>query len=140
MKKMIFGVMAILGLIAIVYVVSAVKLVKYEEKEGFLDFFGEYCLLSLHKEHLEPVSCDGKSSDLCEMIYFQKFGTTFGLEKEFCELHKDLLGTLIRIRGVRVSGEAIHQDCSNRSCFNDVELVSLVENSEVVNKVSDDSK
>ncbi len=45
-----------------------------------------------------------------------------GLDSGFCWWHSEQLNRRIRVVGVRVEGDAIGQDCTNRSCFDAVML------------------
>lgn len=60
-------------------------------------------------------SFGGKS--LTDEVYAKMIRMSDGLEESFCEKHPELLNHEVSIRGVRVFGDEIGQDCSNRSCF-----------------------
>lgn len=61
---------------------------------------------------------------LTEDARARMFRVSDGLEASFCKDHPELLHREIAVVGVRVTGEAIGQDCTNRSCFRWVRLAA----------------
>lgn len=55
------------------------------------------------------------SSDLDQLE--DRYWASDGLEPSFCEDHERQLNHRIQLTGIRTSGDAIDQDCTNRACF-----------------------
>ena len=51
-----------------------------------------------------------------------RFWSSDGLDRGFCDEREDQIDRRIQVTGIRTSGEAIGQDCTNRSCFDAVLL------------------
>jgi hypothetical protein len=107
--------------LALVYVVNFER--KTEFRSGTLQIFRGHCILLTDDVSLESLArqsdftCSGRSDAKCAVLH-----RTDGLESSFCERHKDLIGSTVRIEGVRVGSKDIDQDCANRSCFSSVSL------------------
>lgn len=69
-----------------------------------------------------PVTETFGSKAPSEEVFAKMIRTSDGLEASFCKDHPELLDKEITVVGVRVSGDAIGQDCTNRSCFQWVRL------------------
>ena len=97
---------------------------KVESRSGYLEYTAGYCLLSRDlRDKFELVPC--KDSDkLCKLgLETKLLGSTDGLNKNFCEINIHLVGKKISVEGIRVAGETILQNCSNRSCFDEVKIL-----------------
>lgn len=55
------------------------------------------------------------SSDLDSLE--DRYWASDGLEPVFCEERESQLNHRIQITGIRTTGDAINQDCTNRACF-----------------------
>ncbi len=75
---------------------------------------GEYCILVHGYTRSGPTELDQLED---------RFWGSDGLDRDFCADNPELINHRIQVRGVRAAGEAIDQDCNNRSCF-DATLLS----------------
>lgn len=75
---------------------------------------GTYCLLVHGYTQSGPTEIDQVED---------RFWNSDGLDRGFCDEHEDQIDRRIQVIGIRTSGYAIGQECSNRSCFEAVLLV-----------------
>ncbi len=125
MKKLIVLCVAIFLTLTLIGVLFLLPL-KYEYTSGFLAFDHEICTLSKELKTFKPIRSCKKDDEVCVLMASQEkhveyFGVD-GLSKNFCLKNKKLLGKKIEIVGIRIGGDEIGQDCSNRSCFKSIKL------------------
>jgi hypothetical protein len=107
--------------VTLVYVLNFER--KTESRSGTLQIFSGHCILLADDMRLESLArqsdftCSGSSDAKCAVLH-----RTDGLESSFCERYQDLIGSPVKIEGVRVGSKDIDQDCANRSCFSSVSL------------------
>ena len=97
---------------------------KTESRTGYLEFTEGYCLLSRNlREKPELPTCKDTDKACKSLFKVNLFGSTDGLNEDFCKDNSNFIGHKIKIEGVRVAGDKISQNCTNRSCFNAVSKV-----------------
>ena len=119
------------ALLAVVVVVGLVAagfhyrylLMKTERRHGLLMFDERGKSLDCYLVDTKRAALKGLGKgEVTEESMARMFRLSDGLEASFCEKHPELRNQEIVVLGVRTSGDAIGQDCSNRSCFRLVRL------------------
>lgn len=121
-------VLLVIGFVAVV--VSCVLVVaslflremKRETVSGILTRMSGNCVLASPDTIAAFERC-GRDDALCQRLAMLRSADgPFGLEDDLCTDHPSALGRFVNVRGTRVPGDDIDQNCSNRSCFDDAEL------------------